>query len=610
MAGTINIRMLADVKGFQYAMRRARSTTEKFGIVASRVAKASALALGASLVILGRRAISVAADMEVLDTSFTTLLGSAAESKKTIKDLTDFTARTPFRLEGVAGAAKQLIAAGVNTQNLQKELKMLGDLAAVTNVPLGDMAQIYSKAMNKGKLQAEELNQLAERGIPIMKELSDMYGVTKKEIFDMAAKGKIGFEDLNVAMQRMTSQGGIAYGAMKELSKTTIGLNSTFQDNLNLVLADLGEKILPIANHGLSKMIGYLGAIRGENIRDLKKSERELSLAFQESVERLKEREEAYGKNNSRTVAMRAQMHALAARLNSVRQSIKDLTESQGENTEETDNSAAAWEAFSKKLEKAVDTVEEVKKKLSGPILTQDRGKVLFELKPMAVDDLQLMPEIDEDTTGIDTIKAKVDELNQAWSNVGQTLSVIGEGLKTIAMLQDTMNQNNINALNAQHETEREIFENKYKGASDYSERLDALQKKQAEERNKELKKQANIQKQMAIFSALLAIPEAYLKGLTQGGLPLAKLYATLAGVQAGAISAVKPPSFAIGTTSFAGGVARVHQGEDIYLPTGTEIKSKGMKDKGDYRSLSFEMDAGRFLVGLDRTRRRNYHSI
>lgn len=67
--------------------------------------------------------------------------------------------------------------------------------------------------------------------------------------------------------------------------------------------------------------------------------------------------------------------------------------------------------------------------------------------------------------------------------------------------------------------------------------------------------KEAKREKTIAFFRSLMAIPEAYLEGLTQGGPPLAFFYAALAGAQSAVIAATKVPAFAEGTRRVQGGV-------------------------------------------------------
>ena len=68
-----------------------------------------------------------------------------------VKQLTDFTAKTPFQLEDVGAAAKMLLSFGVAGDDLIDRLQVLGDIASGATVPLKDMAAIYGKTLSKGK---------------------------------------------------------------------------------------------------------------------------------------------------------------------------------------------------------------------------------------------------------------------------------------------------------------------------------------------------------------------------------------------------------------------------------------------------------------------------
>ena len=203
------------------------------------------LVVGAvALLTKGLKASVVAsANLETIETSFVSITGSASEAKDVMEDLASFTASTPFQLEGVAKAARQLITAKGDTEGLTEELQTLGDIAATAAVPIEDLAAIYTKAFNKGKVQAEELNQISERGIPIIKVLADQYGVTKEEVFKLGSEGKIAFSDLQTALRSMSEEGGIAFGAMERQSETLNGKWSTLKDNLNLAAGAMGDFI-------------------------------------------------------------------------------------------------------------------------------------------------------------------------------------------------------------------------------------------------------------------------------------------------------------------------------------------------------------------------------
>ncbi len=192
---------------------------------------------------LGAFALREAARLETLETSFVSLTGSVAAAERQVEQLTSFTASTPFQLEGVSKAARQLITARGSTQGLTRDLTILGDIAATANIPLDELASIYAKAFNKGKVQAEELNQISERGIPIIEQLAKQFGVTREEVFQLGSEGKIQFEDLENAFASFSNTGGFAFGAMQRQSETLNGRVSTLKDNVGIAAAAIGNNL-------------------------------------------------------------------------------------------------------------------------------------------------------------------------------------------------------------------------------------------------------------------------------------------------------------------------------------------------------------------------------
>ncbi len=203
-----------------------------------------------SLPLLGIATFSLksAADIEKITVSYESLTGSAETAKNVVKGLTTFAARTPFELLGIANAGKRLLAAGVPVKDLQGKLQYLGDIASGADVSLEDMASIFQKSALKGKAMSEELLQLGDRGIPVVKVLAkQLLGVdteaTQAQIFQMASKSQISFKKLETALMSMTQKGGIYFEQMKKQSKTLYGLFSTLKDSVTLAAGDVGNFI-------------------------------------------------------------------------------------------------------------------------------------------------------------------------------------------------------------------------------------------------------------------------------------------------------------------------------------------------------------------------------
>lgn len=216
------------------------------------------------LAIFGTVALVQSAKLETLATSFETMTGSAEKGQKLLQQLTQFTATTPFQLAGVAKATKTLLAFRVPLDKMLPTLRMLGDIAAGTDAPLSDIAQIFGKARAKGKLMTEEILQLAERGIPIIDVLADKFKVSKATIFDLASKSKISFNVMQGALQDMTAAGGIFFSQTQRQSATLGGLFSTLKDNLLLISAVFGDIIVEVfgLKGGISDLNEFFGELR------------------------------------------------------------------------------------------------------------------------------------------------------------------------------------------------------------------------------------------------------------------------------------------------------------------------------------------------------------
>lgn len=192
----------------------------------------------------GGLALRSAGQIEQMGLSFQSMLGSADKSKVLVKELLDFTAKTPFQLQGVGSAAKQLLSAGISTDNLRGRLTQLSDVASGLGVSIEEVAKPYSKALQKGKASLEELYPLAERGAPILQVLADKFGTTKDVILKAASAGEITADVFAEAFKQMTTEGNVFFQASALQSKSLFGVFSTLKDNVSLALAEFGNEII------------------------------------------------------------------------------------------------------------------------------------------------------------------------------------------------------------------------------------------------------------------------------------------------------------------------------------------------------------------------------
>ena len=144
-------------------------------------------------------------------------LGHDAKSVDTIMDnALESVKGTAFGLDKAATSAANAVASGVKPgKELTKYLKMTGDAAAIAGTDIDEMGSIMNKVKAGGKAYTGELNQLADRGLPIWKMLADEMGVAETAVRNMASEGEISAETLFNAIDG--SIGGAAQ-KMGELS--------------------------------------------------------------------------------------------------------------------------------------------------------------------------------------------------------------------------------------------------------------------------------------------------------------------------------------------------------------------------------------------------------
>ncbi|MEG7685978.1 tape measure protein, partial [Listeria monocytogenes] len=79
---------------------------------------------------------------------------------------------------------------------------------------------IVGKAKLGQKIQGEELNQLADRGINLFPELAKVLKTNEENIKKLGSEGKIAYSDLEKAIELATEKGGKFNGLMEKQSQT------------------------------------------------------------------------------------------------------------------------------------------------------------------------------------------------------------------------------------------------------------------------------------------------------------------------------------------------------------------------------------------------------
>lgn len=183
----------------------------------------------------------VRGEFQQLEVAFETMLQSKEKADALMAQVVDTAAKTPFDLQGVANGAKQLLAYGVASEEVNDTLIRLGDIAAGLSIPLNDLVYLYGTTMTQGRLFTQDLRQFQGRGIPLADELAKQFGVTKDAVAGLVTAGKVGFPEVEKAIKSMTGEGGKFNNLMAKQSKTITGQISNLEDAIDQMFNQIGQ---------------------------------------------------------------------------------------------------------------------------------------------------------------------------------------------------------------------------------------------------------------------------------------------------------------------------------------------------------------------------------
>jgi tape measure domain-containing protein len=214
----------------------AKGALSSFGgnVAASGIEKLTSLALEG-----GQAVFEYSAKMQQTRIGFETLMGGAESANKHLEELKKFAVETPFDFETLTGASRRLQNVGLEAAKVIPLMRDIGNAAAAAGASSEDLDGItlaFSQIIAKGKVSAEEVNQLAERGIPVWEMLSKTLGKSKAEIIKLSEAGKISSDIFLQAFQKFSQ---VKFGdAMAKQSQTFNGAWSSIKDIIVQTSAD------------------------------------------------------------------------------------------------------------------------------------------------------------------------------------------------------------------------------------------------------------------------------------------------------------------------------------------------------------------------------------
>lgn len=253
----ISAKVTGDSSGFQKAISTAQSTLSSFDSKMSSFGKSISSvgntltnkltkpALAATSALAGLTLAKGFKRLVGIDDARAklTALGHDAESVEAIMDSALQSVQgTAFGLDEAATTAANAVAAGIKPgQELTEYLTMTADAAAIAGTSLSEMGSIINKVQTGQTVYTEDLEQLADRGLPVYQWLAEEAGVAASEVKQLASDGQISSEMLFNAIEKNVG------GAAKIMGETSF---SAALDNIGASISRIGANFLDAGGQG------------------------------------------------------------------------------------------------------------------------------------------------------------------------------------------------------------------------------------------------------------------------------------------------------------------------------------------------------------------------
>lgn len=215
-----------------------------------------------ALLDFGVESVKSFAKYEQFQTALTTMFhGNREEAKMLGSQLQQFAKETPYELTEIQDATKQMLAFGSSSGSVVGELRMLGDVASGIGAPIGDIAYLYGTIRTQGRAMTVDINQFANRGIPIWKELEKITGKNGVALRKFVEEGKVGFGEIEKVFKNLTGEGGQFSNLMEAQSKTLGGQLSNLSDAWDQLKVGIGESQSGILKSTVDWASGMINAL-------------------------------------------------------------------------------------------------------------------------------------------------------------------------------------------------------------------------------------------------------------------------------------------------------------------------------------------------------------
>lgn len=196
-----------------------------------------------------REMVNVRAEIQSLEVSFQTLLGSEEKAASLLAEINQYVALTPMDMGPVAKAAQTLLSFNMEAEQIMPTIKALGDISMGNAEKFQSLALAFAQMQSAGKLMGQDLLQMINAGFNPLSVMAEQTGKSIGVLKDEMSSGDITSDMVAQAFMDATSEGGKFFGMIESQSKTLSGSFGYLRGTITDLFNNLGKEIEePLAN--------------------------------------------------------------------------------------------------------------------------------------------------------------------------------------------------------------------------------------------------------------------------------------------------------------------------------------------------------------------------
>jgi len=259
MAKNIETTLTLNTRQFDSAIKSSEGQVTKFGQTGTagfaKVAAGVTALIGAAKGLSG--IVKIGANFQDLQDSLNAVFGSAEKGAKAFDRIKKFSLETQFGVDTLTNAFIQLKGAGV--EPTEELLMTFADTASVTTDQMGTFQAALDLVSRStaGGLGLEDLNRLADRGIPVFQILQEQLGITRLEVSEF---GKT-TEGANRIIEALTDGLNQRFGGTLQTKLDNVSVRfSNMKIAIENLAAAIFEKLEPAISASLDRLTGLAAA--------------------------------------------------------------------------------------------------------------------------------------------------------------------------------------------------------------------------------------------------------------------------------------------------------------------------------------------------------------